>query len=93
MTSFKVVKLMFRPLLSFKQSLLYLVADVQTCCLDHYTSCGVGDVHDKFQGCSKYVQVATEFIRISTLPFCIRSGYSYGPVRIAFRLFVRQLLT
>ena len=31
------------------------------CCLDHYTSCVVDKAHDKFQGCTVYVQAATGF--------------------------------
>ena len=52
---------MYSPLLGFKQSVPNLVVGVQTCCLDNYTSCGVGNVHDKFQGCTVDVQAATGF--------------------------------
>ena len=34
---------------------------VQSCCLDQYASYDVGNVHDKFQGCTVDVQVATVF--------------------------------
>ena len=40
--------------------------DVQTCCLDDYTSCSVGNVYNKFQGCTVDIQAATEFLTIST---------------------------
>ena len=67
--SFRVVQLMYRLLRGFKQSVPFLVIDVQTCCLDHYTSCSVGNVHNKFQGCTVDVQVATGFLTISSVPF------------------------
>ena len=69
-TSFRVVQLMYRTLRGFQQSVPNLVVGVQTCCFDHYTSCGVGNVHDKFQDCTVDVQAATEFLTISTLPCC-----------------------
>ena len=65
-TSLRVVQLMYRPLRSFKQSVPNLVVGVQTCCLDSYTSCGVGNVYDKFQGCTVDVQAATGLLTIST---------------------------
>ena len=70
-TSLRVVQLMYRPLRGFQQSVPNLVVGVQTCCLDHYTSFGVGNVHDKFQDCTVDVQAATEFLTIRTLP-CYR---------------------
>ena len=69
--SFMVVQLMDRLLRCFQQSLPNLVVYVQTCRLDHYTSCSVGNVHNKFQGCTIDVQVATGFLTISTFP-CYR---------------------
>ena len=57
---------MYRPLWSFQQSVPNLVVGVQTCRLDHYTSYSVGNVHDKVWSCTVDVQVATEFLRIST---------------------------
>ena len=68
MTSFRVVQLMYRTLRGFQQSVPNLVVGVQTCWLDHYTSCGVGNVHAKFQDCRADVQAAMGFITISTLP-------------------------
>ena len=44
----------------------YLVVGVQTCCLDHYTLCGVSNVHNKFQDCTVYTQDATMFLTIIT---------------------------
>ena len=64
----------------FSKSVPNLVVGVQTCCLDHYTSCGVGNVHDKSQSCSKYVQAAMEFITISTLPCCSCANLLLGPL-------------
>ena len=52
---------MYRPLRGFKQSVPYLVIGVQTCCLDYYTSCSVGNVHKNFQGCTVDVQAAMVF--------------------------------
>ena len=52
---------MYRPQRSFKQLVLYLVVGVQISCLDQYTSCGVGNVHIKFQVCTVDVLAATEF--------------------------------
>ena len=49
---------------SFKQSVPYLVVGVQTSRLDQYTSCGVDNVHDKFQSCTVDVQAATGFLII-----------------------------
>ena len=66
MTSFRVVQLMYRPPWCIQQSVPNLVVDVQTGRLYHYTSCGVGNVHDKLQVCTVDVQAATAFITIST---------------------------
>ena len=41
----------------FQQSVPYLVVGVQTCRLDHDTSCSVRNEHKKFQGCTVDVQV------------------------------------
>ena len=60
-SSFRVVQLMYRPQRSYKQSAPYLVVGVQTSCLNQYTSCGVDNVHIKFQDCTVDVQAATEF--------------------------------
>ena len=65
-TSFRVVQLMYRPLLGFKQSVPNLVVCVQTFLFDHDTVYDVGNVHDKFQGCTVDVQAATGFSIIST---------------------------
>ena len=59
--SFMVVQLIYRTLLGFLQSVPNLVVGVQTCRFDHYTSCGVGNVHNKFQDCTVDVQAATMF--------------------------------
>ena len=64
--SFSVVQLMYRPLLSLKQSIRNLVVGVQTCLFDHDTVYDVCNVHDKFQGCTVHVQVSTRFLIIST---------------------------
>ena len=56
-----VVQLMYRPQRSSKQSVPYLVVGVQTSSLDQYTSCGVDNVHIKFQGFTVDVQATTEF--------------------------------
>ena len=69
-TSLSVVHLMYRPLHGFYQSVPNLVVSAQTCRLDHYTSCGEGNVHDKFQGSAVDVQAATGFLIISTLSCC-----------------------
>ena len=60
-TSLRVVQLMYRPLLGFKQSVHNVVVVVQTCHFDHNTGYDVGNVHVKFQGCTVDVQAATEF--------------------------------
>ena len=65
-TSFRVVQLMYRPVLCFQQSVPNLVVGVQTCRLYHYTLRIVGNVQDKFKGCTVDVQAATVFITIST---------------------------
>ena len=64
--SFRVVQLMSRPLLGFKQSVPNLVVGVQTCLLEHDTVYDVGNVHDKFQCCTVDVQDATVLLTIST---------------------------
>ena len=66
MTSFRFVQLMDRPLWVLQQSVANLVVGVQTCRFYHYTLCIVGNVQDKFQGCTPDVQAATEFLTIST---------------------------
>ena len=81
-TSFRVVQLMYRPLRGFKQSVPYLVVSVQTCRLDHYTSCGEGNVHDKFQGCTVDVQADTGFLTICTLPCCKCTNLPLGPLHL-----------
>ena len=68
MPSLSVIQLMYRPQWGFQESVPYLLVGVQTCRLDHYTSCGVGNVHDKFQDCKVDVQAAKGFLTISTLP-------------------------
>ena len=68
--SFRIVQLMYRPLWGLKQSVPILVVGVQICCLDHYTSCGLGNVHDKFQGGTVDVQASMGFSTISTLSCC-----------------------
>ena len=60
-TSFRVVQLMNRTLLGFKKSVPNLVVGVQTFLLYHDTLYDVGNVHDKFQGCTVDVQAATGF--------------------------------
>ena len=65
-TRFRVVQLMYMPLRCFQQSVPNLVVGVQTFHLDYYTSCGVNNVHKKFQGCTVDVQAATVFLTIST---------------------------
>ena len=57
--SFRIVQLMYNPLLGFLQSVPKIVVGVQACCLDYYTSCSVGNVHDKFQDGRVDVQAAT----------------------------------
>ena len=66
MTSFRFVQLMYSSLLCFQQSVPNLAVGVQTCRLYHYTLCIVGNVQDKFQGCTVDVQAATEFSTMST---------------------------
>ena len=58
---FLVVLSVWRPRTYFIQSVPNIVVGVQTCCLDQYTSYKVGNMHDKFQGCTVDVQVATVF--------------------------------
>ena len=52
---------MYRSLLRFKQSVPNLVVGVQTYLLHHDTVYDVGNVHDKFQGCTVDVQAVTGF--------------------------------
>ena len=66
MKSVRVVQLMYRPLLGFKQSVPNLVVGVQTSHFDNDTVYDVGNVHVKFQGCTVDVQAATGFSTIST---------------------------
>ena len=58
--------MMYRMLLSFKQSVPNLVVGVQSCLFDHHTVYDICNVHDKFQGCTVDVQAATGFSIIST---------------------------
>ena len=58
---FLVVNSVVRPRTYFIKSVPNLVVGVQTCCFDQYTSYSVANTHDKFQGCTVYVQVATVF--------------------------------
>ena len=37
----------------------YLVAGVQSCCVDQYTSYGAGNKHEKFQCCTVDIQATT----------------------------------
>ena len=64
--SVRVVQLMYRPLLGFKQSVPNLVVGVQTSHFDNDTVYDVGNVHVKFKGCTVDVQAATGFSTIST---------------------------
>ena len=57
---------MYKPLRGFQQSVPNLVVGVQICRLDHYTSDCVGNVHNKFKGCTIDVQAATVFLTIIT---------------------------
>ena len=57
---------MYSPLHGFQHSVPNIVVGVQTFHLDYYTSCGVNNVHNKFQGCTVDVQPATVFLTIST---------------------------
>ena len=77
-TSFKVVQLMYRPLRGFLQSVPNLVVGVQTFRLDQYTLRSVVNVHDKFKHCTVDVQSATEFLTISTLPYCKCTNFPLG---------------
>ena len=65
-TSLSIIQLMYKPLRVLQQSVPNLVVGVQTYRLDHYTSCGVGNVHDKFQSFRGDVRAATAFSTIST---------------------------
>ena len=65
-TSLRVVQLMYRPLLGFKQSVHNLAVGVQTCLFYNDTVYDVGKVLDKFQGCTVDVQAATMLLTIST---------------------------
>ena len=55
---------MYRPLLGFKQSVPNLVVGVQSYLLDHYSWYDVGNVHNKFKGCTVDVQATTGFLTI-----------------------------
>ena len=79
-TSFKVVQLMYRTLLSFKQSVPNLVVGVQTCLFDHDAVYDLGKVYDKFQGCTVDVEAATRLLRISTLPCCRCTNFLSVPL-------------
>ena len=57
---------MYKPLRGFQQSVPNLVVGVQICRLDHYTSDCVGNVHNKFKGCTIDVQAASVFLTIIT---------------------------
>ena len=59
--SFRVVQLMYSPLLSFQQSVPNIVVVVQTCHFDHDTVYDVDNVQVKFQGCTVDVQAAMGF--------------------------------
>ena len=80
MTSFRVVQLMYRTPRGFQQSVPNHVVGVQTCCLDHSASCGVGNVHAKVQDCTDDVQAAMVFITISTYPCCRCTNLLLGPL-------------
>ena len=58
---FLLVHLVLHTRTYFIQSVPNLVEGVQTCCLDQYTSYKVDNMHNKFQGCTVDVQVATVF--------------------------------
>ena len=92
-TSFRVVQLMYRTPLGFLQSVPNLFVGVQTWCFDHYTSCGVGNVHDKVQDCTVDVQAATMFLTISTLCCCRCTNHPLGPLHfMRSRYCTRQVL-
>ena len=79
-TSFRLVKLMYRPLLGFRQSVHNFVVGVQTCLFDHDTVYDVDKVHENFQGCAVDVQVATRLLTISILPCCSCPNFPPGPL-------------
>ena len=60
-TSFRVVQLMYSPLLGFKQSVPNLVVGVQTFLFNHDNVYDVDNVHVKFQCCTVDVQATTVF--------------------------------
>ena len=64
----------------FKQTVPNVVVGVHNCCLGHYTSCGVGNVHDKFQGGTVDVQASMGFLTISTLSCCRSTNMLLGPL-------------
>ena len=70
MTIFRVVQLMYWPLLRFLQSVPNLVVGVQTCRWEYHAACGVSIVPDKFECYTVDVQEDTEFLKSSTLPCC-----------------------
>ena len=47
--------------LNLKKSVPYLVVGVQGCCLELYTSYDVGNMYNKFHGCTVDVQATTGF--------------------------------
>ena len=65
-TSFRVIQLMYRTLRGFKKSVPNLLVGVQTFLFNHDTVYDVGNVHDKFQGCTVDVQDATGLLTINT---------------------------
>ena len=77
---FGVVQSMLMPTHLIQTISTYLVVGVQTCHLDHYTSCGVANVHDKFQGSTVDVQATTWFLIFSTLPCCRCTNLPLGPL-------------
>ena len=76
-TSFRVVQLMYRPSLGFKQSVPNHVVCVETYLFDQETVYDVGNVLDKFQGYTVYVQDATGLLTISTYPCCRCTNFSF----------------
>ena len=57
---------MYRTLRGFKKSVPNLLVGVQTFLFNHDTVYDVGNVHDKFQGCTVDVQDATGLLTINT---------------------------
>ena len=78
--SFRVVQLMYRPLRGYEQSVPKVLVGVQTCLLDHYTSSGVFNVHDKVECCTVDVKAATEILTISTKPCCMCTNLPLAPL-------------